>query len=104
MSDDLRRFEKIVRGAKNIGLPAAIESRGVHPFDERNIHSEIALVSLKLFDDGHYAQATFEAFKLIEVRVKAVSGIEDTGFSLMMSAFNEGGPKIQLTDLVSMSD
>ncbi len=104
MSDDLRLFEKIVRVAKNIGRPAAIESRGVHPFDERNIHSEIALVSLKLFDDGHYAQATFEAFKLIESRVKAVSGIEDTGFSLMMSAFNEGGPKIRLTDLMSMSD
>ena len=104
MSDDLRRFEKIVRGAKNIGLPAAIEVRGVHPFDERNIHSEVSSVALTLFDDGHYAQATFEAFKLIESCVKAVSGIEDTGFSLMMSVFNENGPKIQLTDLVSMSD
>lgn len=104
MSNDLRFFERVVRGAKNVGRPAAIETRGVHPFDERNVHSEIASVSLKLFDDGHYAQATFEAFKLIESRVKAVSGIDDTGFSLMMSAFNEGGPKIRLTDLVSMSD
>jgi uncharacterized protein (TIGR02391 family) len=105
MSDDaLRRFEQIVRGAKSVGRPAAIESRGVHPFDERNIHSEITSVSLKLFDDGHYAQATFEAFKLIESRVKTISGIEDTGFSLMMAAFNESGPKIKLTDLASLSD
>jgi uncharacterized protein (TIGR02391 family) len=104
MIDDLRFFEKIVRSAKNIGRPAATESRGVHPFDERNIHTEIASVSVKLFDDGHYAQATFEAFKLIETRVKAVSGIEDTGFSLMMTAFNENGPKIFLNDLATLSD
>jgi uncharacterized protein (TIGR02391 family) len=104
MSDVLRRFEQIVRGAKSVGRPAATENSGVHPFDERNIHSEITSVSQKLFDDGHYAQATFEAFKLLEGRVKAISGIEDTGFSLMMTAFNETGPKIRLTDVASMSD
>jgi uncharacterized protein (TIGR02391 family) len=104
MSDTLGFFERIVRSAKSVGRPAAIESSGVHPFDERNIHSDITSVALKLFDDGHYAQATFEAFKLIENRVQTVSGLEDTGFSLMMSAFNENGPKIRLTDLVSMSD
>ena len=59
---------------------------------------------MKLFDDGHYAQATFEAFKYIDNQVKAVSGIEDTGFSLMMNAFNETGPKIKLTNLKTMSD
>jgi uncharacterized protein (TIGR02391 family) len=104
MNDALGFFERIVRGAKSVGRPAAIEGRGVHPFDERNIHSDITSVSVKLFDDGHYAQATFEAFKLIENRVQTISGLEDTGFSLMMSAFNESGPKIRLTDLVSMSD
>lgn len=104
MNDALTVFERITRIAKNVGQPAAIESRGVHPFDERNIHTEITSVSLKLFDDGHYAQATFEAFKLIDNRVKAISGIEETGFSLMMNAFNETAPKIQLTDLLTMSD
>lgn len=104
MNEELTLFERIVRGAKSIGRPAAIESRGVHPFDERNIHSEITQVSLKLFDDGHYAQATFEAFKLVETRVKAVSGVDDTGFSLMMTAFNENGPKIFLNDLATTSD
>ncbi|WP_316214815.1 TIGR02391 family protein [Bradyrhizobium sp. SZCCHNR2035] len=104
MSDALDRFEAIVRGAKNIGRPSAAEKTGVHPFDERNIHSEISAVALKLFDDGHYAQATFEAFKLIETQVKAISGLEETGFGLMMNAFNESGPRISLNDLVTMSD
>jgi uncharacterized protein (TIGR02391 family) len=104
MNDSFLLFEQLVRAAKNIGRPATVESRGVHPFDERNIHSDISAVSVKLFDDGHYAQATFEAFKLIDLRVKTLAGIEDTGFNLMMSAFNETNPKIRLTDLSSMSD
>ena len=97
-------FEQIARAARNVGQPSVTEDRGVHPFDERNIHPDIAGVSLKLFDNGHYAQATFEAFKFIDNQVKLTSGIEDTGFSLMMNAFSETNPRIKLTDLVSMSD
>lgn len=104
MSEAFSLFERIARAARSVGQSAVAESYGVHPFDERNIHPDIAGVSLKLFDDGHYAQATFEAFKYIDNQVKAVSGIEDTGFSLMMNAFNETGPKIKLTDLATMSD
>ncbi|WP_426230877.1 TIGR02391 family protein [Pararhizobium sp. DWP3-4] len=104
MSETFSFFERITRTAKNIGEPVVSEGESIHPFDERNIHSDIAGVSIKLFDDGHYAQATFEAFKYIDNQVKAISGIEDTGFSLMMNAFNETGPKIKLTDLKTMSD
>lgn len=104
MSRTFLHFERIARAARNVGQPAAIERGGVHPFDERNIHPDIAGVSMSLFDDGHYAQATFEAFKYIETQVKGVSGIEDTGFNLMMNAFNETSPKIRLTNLKSLSD
>lgn len=104
MSDKFSLFERIARSAKSIGQPAVVESYGIHPFDERNIHPDIAGVAIKLFDDGHYAQATFEALKYIDNQVKAVSGIEDTGFSLMMNVFNETGPKIKLTNLKTMSD
>lgn len=103
MTEAFSLFERIVRKAKNVGSPLT-ESRDVHPFDERNIHPDIAKVSMKLFDDGHYAQATFEALKYIDNQVKAISGIEETGFSLMMNAFNETSPKIKLTDLVTISD
>ena len=87
MSEALTLFERIARAAKNVGQPSVTENRGVHPFDERNIHPEITGVSLKLFDNGHYSQATFEAFKYLDVQVKKLSGINDSGYKLMMAAF-----------------
>jgi uncharacterized protein (TIGR02391 family) len=90
MSDPLSVFERFARNAKNFGTRAAseTETRDVHPFDERNIHPEISAVSLKLLDQ----------------KVKVTSGIAETGFNLMMAAFNEKNPKIKLTDLSTMSE
>jgi uncharacterized protein (TIGR02391 family) len=76
----------------------------MHPFDERNIHTEISAVSIKLFDDGHFSQATFEAFKFLDKKVKKISGVNETGFKLMMAAFNEKEPKIKLNELKTTSD
>lgn len=104
MSEALALFERITRVVRNVGQPSVAESRGVHPFDERNIHPEITRVSMKLFDDGHYSQATFEAFKYLDVQVKKLSGINDSGYKLMMAAFAEAAPKIKLTDLITTSD
>ena len=113
MKEAFSLFERIARAARNVGQLAELavgeseaigESSAIHPFDERNIHPAIALVSMKLFDNGHYAQATFEAFKYIEKTVRSVSGIKETGFKLMMNAFDEKGPKIRLTDLKTISD
>lgn len=96
-------FENIVRRSKNYGEIVNFDSNTSHPFDERNIHTEIANVSMKLFDDGHYTQATFEAFKLIELTVKNVSGIQKSGEKLMMDAFSKNGV-IQLNNLSSISE
>jgi uncharacterized protein (TIGR02391 family) len=104
MTNSFSSFERVVRSAKHIGLHSQQSPREAHPFDERNVHPDIALVSLKLFDDGHYAQATFEAFKLLDNRVKETSGIQDSGHKLMMAAFNEANPKIRLNDLITTSD
>src|SRR5216117_646143 len=100
----LDAFEAIVRRAKNVGAKEAGDGRTIHPFDERNVHPEIAAVALKLFDNGHYSQATFEAFKYVDIVVKDLSGVNDSGFKLMMAAFDENKPKIQLTDMISISD
>ncbi len=101
----LAKFEAIVRASKNIGQPAAVETQeGVHPFDERNIHPDIAKVSIMLFDNGHYSQATFEAFKYLDLHVKKLSGINESGVKLMMSAFSDTNPKIKLTNLATASD
>jgi len=101
----LAAFEAIVRVSKNVGASLTAETQvSVHPFDERYIHPEIARVSLKLFDNGHYSQSTFEAFKYLDLQVKKLSGINESGFKLMMSAFSDANPKIKLTDLVTASD
>ncbi len=104
MSDPFSVFERFVRSAKHVGQRNLSEPHEVHPFDERNIHPDIAAVSVKLFDDGHYSQATFEAFKLLDNKVQDVSGIPESGYKLMMLAFNEASPKIKLNDLSTISD
>ena len=104
MIDQFSSFERCVRNARHFGAPNLPESREVHPFDERNIHPDIVAVSLRLFDDGHYSQATFEAFKLLDRKVQDVSGIQESGYKLMMTAFNESNPKVKLNDLLTTSD
>jgi uncharacterized protein (TIGR02391 family) len=104
MNDFLNPFENIVRLSGRLGRSDEDARYQAHPFDERNIHPEIGIVSLKLFDDGHYSQATFEAFKYLEIAVKKLARINDSGFKLMMSAFAENMPKIKLTALQSTSE
>jgi uncharacterized protein (TIGR02391 family) len=62
------------------------------------------MVSRALFDDGHYSQATFEAFKLLDTHVKKLSGVNDSGHGLMMNAFGEKNTKIKLTDMLTQSE
>lgn len=104
MSSSLKVLERLARISGTIGIAREDTGSTSHPFEERNIHPEISAVSIKLFDDGHYSQATFEAFKFIEVRVKAMSGLQDTGFSLMMTALSETKPRIKLTALQTLSE
>ncbi|MDV3242507.1 MAG: TIGR02391 family protein, partial [Methylocaldum sp.] len=70
----------------------------------RNIHPRIEKVSKKLFDDGHYSQATFEAYKLIDREVQRLSKLSESGVKLMMRAFNEQSPLIPLTTLSNTSE
>lgn len=101
----LARFEAIARSIRNVGSHDLSETQvGIHPFDERNIHPDISAVSKKLFDDGYYSHATFEAFKYLDSVVKNLAGMDESGHKLMMNAFNEAAPKIKLTDLVTTSD
>lgn len=104
MSNALDIFERVVRGAAKLSVSVDVPERQSHPFDERNIHPDISTVSIKLFDDGHYSQATFEAFKFLDLVVKNLSGVNESGFKLMMSAFAEANPKVKLTALGSQSE
>ena len=104
MDNALKLFERIVRQAPAITEARSDPPGGQHPFDERNIHSNIQAISKKLFDDGHYASATFEAYKLIDKEVGKLSGLKESGVKLMMKAFSETSPMIKLTNLSSTSE
>jgi hypothetical protein len=73
------RFERIVRSiGTGSTAPTPVESperEEPHPFETRNIHPELPTKVRKLFDDGHWEQSVFEAFKFIEKEVKRISGL-----------------------------
>ena len=106
MADFYNKFEFIVRNAHKYSEHEAryIETDRLHPFEDRNVHPEIDKITRKLFDDGHFSQATFEAFKFIDKKVQKLSVLKKSGFKLMMEAFNEDSPLVKLTDLTNTSE
>lgn len=104
MKKVLDRFEEITRKAAQFTEPAAEPETFFHPFDNRNIHPALQPVVRRLFDDGHFAQATFEGFKFLDKEVQRHSRTGDSGFKLMMNSFSESNPSIQLTPLTTTSE
>lgn len=104
MDDRLAQFNAIVRRANQFTEARSEPMGGGHPFDTRNIHSRLPKTVRDLFDNGHYAQATFEAFKFIDKEVQRLASSGDSGFKLMMNAFNDTTPPIKLTPMVSVSE
>jgi uncharacterized protein (TIGR02391 family) len=110
MPSSLQRFEKIARAMAQLpqrepAAESAVETAAQHPFDARNIHPDLPLNVRTLFDDGHFPQATFEAFKYLDKTVEKHSGLlNDSGKDLMMKAFKEDAPKIKLTPLITKSE
>lgn len=107
MADAFEVFEQIARSAHKVTQREPTDQPVLHPFDVRNIHPRLPPKVRKLFDDGHYADATFNAFKYVDKLVAKHSKIKDSGYKLMMAAFDgekPGAPKIQLTPLVETSD
>ena len=97
MAEPFAAFERIVRRAARFSELRRQPTEEVHPFDSRDIHPKLPQVVRDLFDDGHYAQATFEAFKFIDKEIQRLSGDSESGFKLMMKVFSESSPKIKLT-------
>jgi uncharacterized protein (TIGR02391 family) len=111
VSGSLDRFERIARsiGGELADAPDGSsenpEREEPHPFEARNIHPDLPKKVRKLFDDGHWEQSVFEAFKFIEKEVKRISRLRGkTGYSLMMDAFNENNAKVKLNPLVTDSE
>ncbi len=100
----LKSFESVVRKSHLYSDEEIRLDSTSHPFDERNIHSKLPAIVRNLFDDGYFAQATFEAFKFLDKQIAKLSKCRKSGFKLMMDAFSEDAPLIQLTPLLSESE
>lgn len=100
----LKAFERISRSAGLFTQESVGEIDTQHPFVERNLHEAIPKKVRKLFDDAHFAQATFEAAKFIDKAVSKYSGIKKSGAALMQEAFKDTNPAIPLNSMVSISE
>ncbi|MGY2178026.1 TIGR02391 family protein [Pseudomonas azotoformans] len=104
MATSLNLFEEIVRRTTG-AFDGENEAKNIvlHPFELRNIHQGLYGKVKKLFDNGHCAESTFEAFKLIDKLVQRLCNVDESGFKLMMNAFNESKPILILADLSTTS-
>jgi uncharacterized protein (TIGR02391 family) len=104
MNEILSLFEAIVRRAYWHTDVDAREEAAQHPFEIRAIHEALPSVVRDLFDNGHYSQATFEAYKYIDNLVRKLSQSSEAGFKLMTQAFSETLPMIRLTPCSTVSE
>jgi len=109
MPSSLERFEAIARALARLPReePAAqvsVEALSLHPFDNRNIHPDLPAKVRDLFDDGHFPEATSLAFKYLDKKVQEHSGLTESGYKLMMAAFEGTTPKVKLNALVTTSE
>ena len=104
MADPLQRFERIARQAYRFTQVEARDLEVRHPFELRDIHDSLPNIVRTLFDDGHYSQATFEAFKFIDKVIQKLSRTSESGFKLMMQAFAGTPASVVLTGNTSASE
>jgi len=104
MVEGLTAFERFVRLTKDLVYAGAERVSPNHPFEVRNIHPCLPKIVRDLFDDGHYAQATFEAFKYVDREVARIGLSSESGEKLMMLAFSELSPLISLTPRSNTSE
>jgi uncharacterized protein (TIGR02391 family) len=88
----LDRFERLVRRAGQFTDEPNVSADRVHPFDLRSIHPSLPSKVRRLFDDGYYAEASFEAFKFLDKVVARNASSTESGQKLMMQAFADNGP------------
>lgn len=62
------------------------------------VHEKIRQAGLKLFQNGHYSQAIFEACKVLEMELKNKSKVEKSGKMLVNEVLNEKNPIIKFNE------
>jgi uncharacterized protein (TIGR02391 family) len=61
-----------------------------------NLHPQVQSAAGDFFADGHYEAAVSEAFKSIEVRVRDVTAVDNSGASLMADVFKPDGSALDV--------
>jgi uncharacterized protein (TIGR02391 family) len=110
MPSSLKRFEALARALARLpqqvpALPVTAPAEEADPFDNRNIHPDLPAKVRTLFDDGHYPEATHLAFTYLDKQVQKHSGLlTESGFKLMMAAFDGAIPRVKLNALGTTSE
>jgi uncharacterized protein (TIGR02391 family) len=104
MADPFPVFERLVRRAHAFTAARPTPAGGFHPFDQRDIHPKLPRIVRTLFDDGHFAQSTFEAYKFVDKEIQRLAGLTESGFKLMMQALSADNPMIRLNGLKTISE
>ena len=100
----LNRFERIARQAYRFTQVEARDLGIQHPFEQRDIHDSLPQIVRTLFDNGHYSQATFEAFKYLDKLIQKIVTSTESGFKLMMQAFAGTPPSVVLNANTTTSE
>lgn len=103
-NNTLSLFERIARRAHLFSDETITLGPVEHPFDIRNIHPMLPNLVRSMFDDGYYSQTTFEACKYLDKEVARIANCTESGYKLMMKAFQEVSPLIALTPLATDSE
>lgn len=98
------RFADAAKRAEREAADEAVTEQQLHPFDKRNVHPGLPTKVRTFFDNCHYAEATFEAFKYLDKIVQRLSKSSKSGEKLMMEVFNETIPLLKLTPLSTQSE
>jgi uncharacterized protein (TIGR02391 family) len=109
MPSSLDKFRAVTRALagpsrQEPAVHPTAETVPLHPFDSRNIHPDLPPKVKRLFDDGHFPEATSLAFKYLDKRVQEDSGLTESGLKLMMAAFDGATPKVKLNSLTTTSE
>lgn len=103
MESDLQKFEEVARRAHRFSEAREPSPVTEHAFEQRNIDSRLPPSVIQLFDNGHYAQATFEAYKFVDKEIQRHAKSSKTGFALMMEALGGTSPAVRVNPMLTAS-
>jgi uncharacterized protein (TIGR02391 family) len=103
MENELEKFEAVARRAHRFSEAREPSPLSEHAFEQRNIDARLPAIVMQLFDNGHYAQATFEAYKFLDKEIQRHASSGKTGFALMMDALGSTSPAVRLNPMTTAS-